>query len=150
MEIRIRLTNISPIVKSEFDRYLQVNAGGWITEKKMFVDWGGASRTNLYHSPKGFYYLVGPADAHTISEMGEIDRIDPLKSMNSNGSDMKYLGTFDIAENARFLSIANIFTFITPDEQAECIATRMEIEEPPLFRPTFTFSNCPRAKVTRY
>ena len=150
IEIRIRLVNISPLGKSEFDRYLQVDMAGKSIEKKMFIDWGGAARTNLYHSPKGFYYLVGPADAHTISEIGEIDRIDNLEAANSNGNDMEYLGTFDIAENARLLSIARIFTFIKPGEQAECIATRTEIEKPPLFRPTFTFSSCPRANVTRY
>jgi hypothetical protein len=150
IEIRIRLTNISPLGKSEFDRYLQVSMAGTTVEKKMFVDWDGASRTNLYRSPKGFYYLVGPVDAHTISEIGEIDRADQVEAMNTSGSELEYLGTFDIAENARLLSLFQIFTFITPDEQIECIETRMEIEEPPLFRPKFTFSSCPRANVTRY
>ena len=150
LEIRVRLISISPIGKSEFDRYLHVNAAGKTIEKKMFIDWGGASRTNLYHSPKGFYYLVGPADAHTVSEIGEIDKIDQLEAANSNGNDMVYLGTFDIAENSRFLSIARIFTFVTPDEQTECIEVRTALEEPPLFRPKFTFRSCPRASVTRY
>jgi hypothetical protein len=150
MEIRIRMVNISPIGKSEYDRYLQVKIAGKTVEKKMFLDWGGATRTNLYRSSKGFYYLVGPVDAFTVSEIGEIGKHDQLEAANSNGDDMEYLGTFDIAENNRFLSIARIFTFISPDEQAECIETRTEIEVPPLFRPKFTFSSCPRATVTRY
>jgi hypothetical protein len=130
-EIRIDLYLVPPFIQAEYDRYLYVTAPSGMASKKMFIDWGGATRTSLYRTPDRKVIILGPAgDDYSISTKPlEIGRVsEPPRSSDT----WVYLGAFDIYRDRSSGRGIDVFRFFTAAEQPECIPV-LESFEPGAF-----------------
>ena len=137
--VSVDLYLIAPYMLAEYERYLNVTTSSGTVSKKMFSDWGGASRTSLYLTPDRRLMVLGPADNdYSIS-------LSPLQIgsiLRQSSDDWIYLGAFDFYRDASSGRGVRVFRFLTAAEQAECIPSMGGVSPGP-HRSSAYRSRCP-------
>jgi len=75
-------------------------AGGCSASSELFPDTGGVSRRNLYAGARGLLYVVGQFDVRGFDPDLCLVALQEFRSLEEG---MKYLGTFDVDEERRWM-----------------------------------------------